>query len=84
MAQATQPAREPQVDYRQPLWMQRAFMVQRLISVDEYLLWSIAEGGKQFNTEMPGFKDALSRREIWEIIAYMRAGFLEPAQAPPK
>jgi mono/diheme cytochrome c family protein len=52
-----------------------AFMIQRPISVDEYLLWSIAEGGKQFDTEMPAFKDALARDDIWKIIAYMRAGF---------
>ena len=52
-----------------------AFMIQRPISVDEYLLWSIAEGGKQFDTEMPAFKDALAREDIWKIIAYMRAGF---------
>ena len=38
-----------------------AFMIQRPISVDEYLLWSIAEGGKQFDTEMPAFKNILSR-----------------------
>src|SRR5581483_6656253 len=38
-----------------------AFMVQRPIAVDEYLLWSIAEGGRQFDTEMPAFKDTLGR-----------------------
>jgi mono/diheme cytochrome c family protein len=59
-----------------------AFMIQRPISVDEYLLWSIAEGGKQFDTEMPAFKDALAREDIWKIIAYMRAGF-PGAGGPP-
>ena len=54
-----------------------AFMIQRPIAVDEYLLWSIAEGGKQFDTEMPAFKDVLKREDIWKIIAYMRAGFPE-------
>ena len=57
-----------------------AFMIQRPISVDEYLLWCIAEGGKQFDTEMPAFKDVLGREDIWKIIAYMRAGF--PATPP--
>ena len=42
---------------------------------DEYLLWAISEGGAPFGTDMPAFKDALSRDEIWQIIAYMRAGF---------
>ena len=50
-------------------------MIRRPIAVDEYLLWSASEGGKQFGTDMPAFKDKLSREEIWKIIAYMRAGF---------
>jgi mono/diheme cytochrome c family protein len=54
-----------------------AFLVQKPIAVDEYLLWSIADGGQQFDSGMPAFKDALSREDIWAIIAYMRAGFPE-------
>lgn len=54
-----------------------AFLVQKPIAVDEYLLWSIADGGRQFDSGMPAFKDTLSREEIWKIIAYMRAGFPE-------
>ena len=57
-----------------------AFMIQRPISVDEYLLWSIAEGGKQFDTEMPAFKNILSREK--------RSGRLSltcaPASAPTR
>ena len=55
-----------------------AYMMRRPIAVDEYLLWSVSEGGKQFNTDMPAFKDKLSREEIWKIIAYMRGGFATP------
>jgi len=44
-------------------------------SVDEYLLWTISEGGAPFGTEMPAFKATLSEREIWEVVGYMRAGF---------
>ena len=51
------------------------YMITRPVAVDEYLLWSISEGGKQFGSAMPTFKDTLSREEIWQIIAYMRAGF---------
>jgi mono/diheme cytochrome c family protein len=47
-------------------------------AVDEYLLWAIAEGGAPFGTRMPAFKDALSQEQIWQIIAYMRAGFPAP------
>ena len=52
-----------------------AYMIQMPMSVDEYLLWSISEGGKEFGTGMPGFKESLSEKQIWEIITYMRAGF---------
>jgi mono/diheme cytochrome c family protein len=60
-----------------------AFMIQRPVSVDEYLLWSISEGGKQFDTEMPAFKDVLAREDIWKIVAYMRAGFPGAGGLPP-
>jgi mono/diheme cytochrome c family protein len=59
-----------------------AYMISRPIAVDEYLLWSVSEGGKQFDTEMPAFKDKLSRDDIWKIIAYMRAGFPDTLVAP--
>lgn len=52
-----------------------AYMISRPIAVDEYLLWSIADGGAQFQSQMPAFKDTLSRDDIWRVIAYMRAGF---------
>ena len=44
-------------------------------SVDEYLMWSIAEGGAQFGTSMPAYKDRLLENDIWRIVGYMRAGF---------
>ncbi len=52
-----------------------AYMITRPIAVDRYLMWSISDGGEQFGSEMPAFKDQLSEEEIWTIIAYMRAGF---------
>ena len=61
-----------------------AYMIQRPIAVDEYLLWSISEGGKQFDTEMPAYKDKLSENEIWRVVAYMRAGFPDDEEAAPK
>jgi mono/diheme cytochrome c family protein len=57
------------------------YMIRRPISVDEYLLWTISDGGKDFGSEMPAFRETLSQEEIWKIIAYMRAGF--PNVAPP-
>jgi mono/diheme cytochrome c family protein len=52
-----------------------AYMITRPIAVDRYLMWSISEGGAQFGSQMPAFKDKLTQEEIWDIVAYMRAGF---------
>ncbi len=43
--------------------------------VDEYLLWSIADGGELFGSDMPAFKDTLEQEQIWQVVTYMRAGF---------
>jgi mono/diheme cytochrome c family protein len=60
-----------------------AYMISRPIAVDEYLLWAVSDGGKQFDSEMPAFKDKLARDDIWRIIAFMRAGFPD-VSAPAK
>jgi mono/diheme cytochrome c family protein len=60
-----------------------AYMVQQPIAVDQYLLWSIAEGGKQFGTAMPAFKNRLSQEQIFQIVAYLRAGFPDLEDEPP-
>lgn len=52
-----------------------AYMIQMPMAVDEYLLWSISDGGAAFETAMPAFKEVLDENEIWKIIIYMRAGF---------
>jgi len=52
-----------------------AYMIQMPMSVDEYMLWSISDGGAAFGTAMPAFKDVLNQNEIWKIVTYMRAGF---------
>lgn len=41
---------------------------------DEYLYWTIAEGGEPLNTAMPAFKRMLEQDEIWRIIVYLRRG----------
>ncbi len=38
------------------------------------MYWTIAEGGRQFDSDMPAFKDRLSKQDIWAVIAYVRAG----------
>ena len=52
-----------------------AYMIQMPMSVDEYMLWTISDGGGAFGTAMPAFKDVLSTDDIWKIVVYMRAGF---------
>lgn len=51
------------------------FLVQMPGSVDEYLFWSVAEGGRPFGSEMPAFRGRLTDEQIWQVIAHMRAGF---------
>jgi len=47
---------------------------------DPYMYWTVAEGGKAFDSEMPAFKKTLSKRDIWSVIAYIRAGL--PRRSP--
>ena len=51
------------------------WFIQMPMSGDEYLLWTISEGGVRFGTDMPAYKEELSEEEIWKIVAYMRTGF---------
>jgi hypothetical protein len=55
-----------------------AFMIKSPDSVDSYLMWTIYEGGAEFGTDMPAYKDVLTQREVWKLILYMRAGFPSP------
>lgn len=54
-----------------------AYMIQMPMAVDEYMLWSISDGGEALGTGMPAFKDALTKDEIWKIVIYIRSGFPE-------
>lgn len=40
---------------------------------DSFIYWTIAEGGGQFGTAMPAFKDVLSSDDIWAVTAYIQA-----------
>lgn len=42
---------------------------------DDFLLWTITEGGAQFGSNMPAFKGNLNENRMWEIVTYMRAAF---------
>jgi mono/diheme cytochrome c family protein len=41
---------------------------------DPYIYWSIAEGGRAFDSEMPAFRQGLTEQDIWSVTAYLRAG----------
>ncbi|MCP4139734.1 MAG: cytochrome c [Chloroflexi bacterium] len=43
------------------------------MTADGYLFWRISEGGAEFGTGMPAFKDKLEENEIWDAINYVRA-----------
>ena len=60
-----------------------ARLMEQQGAVDEYMLWTISEGGLPFETGMPAFKDKLSEREIWQVVTYMRAGFPQEGAAEP-
>lgn len=45
-----------------------------------YMLWTISEGGRRFESDMPTFKGTLPRNDIWAVIAYVRAGL--PQRTP--
>jgi mono/diheme cytochrome c family protein len=47
---------------------------------EPYMYWTVAEGGQSFESEMPAFKRTLPKKDIWAVIAYVRAGL--PRRSP--
>lgn len=39
---------------------------------EDYLIWTIEEGGEELHTAMPAFEEKLSELEAREIIAYLK------------
>jgi mono/diheme cytochrome c family protein len=50
-------------------WLSQMPMVQW----DPFMKWTVAEGGAQFGTAMPAFKEKLSDDDSWAVIAYIQA-----------
>jgi mono/diheme cytochrome c family protein len=48
---------------------------------DAFMYWSIADGGANFKTGMPGFKGKLSDEKIWAVIGYIQARLPVPKTA---
>lgn len=61
-----------------------AHMIQQPVAIDQYLLWTISEGGRPFGTAMPAFKSEMSQEQIWQVVAYLRAGFPAIDESAPK
>ncbi|PWB84320.1 MAG: hypothetical protein C3F11_02015 [Methylocystaceae bacterium] len=40
---------------------------------DPFMYWTVAEGGAEFGSAMPAFKDALPKDDIWAVIAFIQA-----------
>jgi Cytochrome C oxidase, cbb3-type, subunit III len=49
---------------------------------DNFFYWTIADGGAQFDSDMPAFSEDLSEREIWKIVIFLRAAFDDSIQDP--
>ncbi|MCW9033109.1 MAG: c-type cytochrome [Rhodospirillales bacterium] len=54
-----------------------AYTLHMPSSTDPFMFWSIREGGHQFDTDMPSFNHTLDKEGIWQVILYLRSGFLE-------
>ncbi len=57
-------------------WLSQMPMVQW----DPFMYWTVAEGGGQFGTAMPAFKDTVSKEDIWAVIAYIQARLPQAAR----
>ncbi len=55
-----------------------AHMIRMPMLNDEYLFWTISEGGERLQTAMPAYRDVLKSEDIWKLVAAMRAGFPSP------
>ena len=42
------------------------------MTTDNYMYWTIIEGGKPIDSDMPAFKTVLSTNEIWSVIHYIK------------
>ncbi len=45
------------------------------VAQDDFLFWTLSEGGQLYKTAMPKFSEHLSDKEIWQISLYINSGF---------
>ena len=51
-----------------------AWLAHSHMAGDQYIDWTISEGGRPVGSAMPAFKGILSRRDIWAVTSYVRQG----------
>lgn len=56
-------------------WLARSHMVG-----DQYVYWTVEEGGKPVRSAMPPFKGALPERDVWAVVTYVRQGLCRSRQ----
>lgn len=39
-----------------------------------YMYWATAEGGSEFQSDMPAYKSVLAPNDVWAIISYVSEG----------
>ncbi len=50
-------------------WLARSHMVG-----DQYVYWTVEEGGQPDGSAMPPFKGTLPERDLWAVVTYVRQG----------
>lgn len=49
-----------------------ARFAQMRMASDDFLFWTLSEGGGVIGSAMPAFKQNLSEQQIWQVILYLR------------
>ena len=51
-----------------------AWLAHSHMASDEYVNWTVSDGGQPVGSAMPAFKGTLSQRDIWAVVSYVRQG----------
>ena len=51
-----------------------AWLAHTHMAGDQYIVWTVSEGGKPVGSAMPAFKRVLSQRDIWAVASYVHQG----------
>ena len=51
-----------------------AWLVNSHMAGDQYVYWTVSEGGQPVGSAMPAFKGILPQKDIWAVVAYVRHG----------